>query len=199
MNQEQVIIKFQTKLILQRIIIFKISSVIGFCPEDNDEITTREMYQQNYPNDDHETLKLIARESPYKLGWGDWEKLLTRDQFQVTRLKCNENPFSSSLNSISNYGIYECVSCGNKLFESKEKYKSGYGWPAFYHPIHNDAVVNKTDKCHPPPGWYPQFPVEEITCSKCGSHLGHRFTTSSRQGGLRYFINGVALHFNQFF
>ena len=95
------------------------------------------MYQQNYPNDDHETLKLIARESPYKLSWGDWEKLLTRDQFQVTRLKCNENPFSSSLNSISNYGIYECVSCGNKLFESKEKYKSGYGMTSICSNLHD--------------------------------------------------------------
>ena len=157
------------------------------------------MYQQNYPYYHPESLKMLARDSPNDLAWGDWERILTREQFQVTRLKCNEKPFSSNLNGISNYGIFECVNCGSKLFESKEKYNSGYGWPAFYHPIHKDAVVNNTDKCHPPPGWYPRFPVEELTCSKCGAHLGHRFTTSSHHDGLRYFINGVALHFNQFF
>ena len=174
-------------------------SVIGFCPKDDDEITTRQFYGQNYPNADTETLKSIARDSPNDLAWGDWEKILTMDQFQVTRLKCNENPFSSSLNEMSNFGLFECSNCGSKLFESKAKYNSGYGWPAFYHPINVDAIHNSTDKCHPPPGWYPRYPVEEITCSKCGAHLGHRFTTSTRRDGLRYFINGLALNFNQFF
>ena len=174
-------------------------SVVGFCPSDNAEITSRELYQENFPNENAEKLIEIAKTSPLDLDWGDWEKVLTRNEFQVTRLKCNENPFSSPLNEVSGVGIFECVNCGKKLFESKTKYNSGYGWPAFYHPINLDAVVNNTDKCHPPPGWYPRFPVEEITCAKCGAHLGHRFTTSPRPDGLRYFINGIALHFNQFF
>ena len=171
--------------------------VIGFCPSLNDLVTSRALYRENFTNMEIEELRGVAKVLPNGLEWGDWQRLLSREQFQVARMKCNENPFTSPLTKTSEKGIFSCSSCGSNLFLSQSKYSSGYGWPAFYHPIRPDLVTKRKDKCKPPHGWFPKFSRLEVGCSKCGAHLGHEFNISSKPDGIRYFINGLALDFTR--
>ena len=174
-----------------------ICTVIGFCPSLNDLVTSRALYRENFTSMEIEELRGVAKVLPTDLEWGDWQRLLSREQFQVARMKCNENPFTSPLTKTSEKGIFSCTSCGSNLFLSQSKYSSGYGWPAFYHPIRPDLVIKRKDKCKPPPGWFPKFSRLEVGCSKCGAHLGHEFNISSKPDGIRYFINGLALDFTR--
>ena len=187
--------EFPWRLFLQKIYLIIHHSVIGFCPTDNSQITSRAVYRENLPNVKLDELRKIARNAPTNLDWGDWERLLTLNQFQATRLNCTEKPNSSRLSGEHKDGIYECASCGVNLFDSKAKYNAGYGWPSFYHPIEPNAISHEKDKCQPPPGWIPNLPRVEVHCSRCGAHLGHRFNTNPKPDGYRYFINGIALNF----
>ena len=121
----------------------------------------------------------------------EWKKLLSPEQYEVLREKGTETPFSGNLLHNTEKGGYFCAACGTQVFSSEHKFDSQSGWPSFYNVANNEAVALKEDNAH-------GMKRIEVTCAKCGSHLGHVFHDAPDQPtGLRFCINSVALKFKE--
>jgi len=118
----------------------------------------------------------------------EWKRLLTPEQFKVTRQKHTEAPYSSALLKNPAKGVYQCVCCSLPLFSSKAKYDSETGWPSFWTPI---AKPNVREQPETSAG----DTRTEVVCNRCDSHLGHVFDDGPEPTGLRYCMNGVAMKF----
>ena len=116
----------------------------------------------------------------------EWESILSPEAFRVTRLHGTERPFSSEMCHAFEPGIYGCACCGTELFDSRQKFDSGTGWPSFSQPIKSDVVAYKTDTS------FGMTRVETI-CNVCDAHLGHVFPDGPPPSGLRFCMNAVAL------
>jgi peptide-methionine (R)-S-oxide reductase len=117
------------------------------------------------------------------------KKLLSPEEYHVLREKGTEPAFTGKYLKNKKNGIYVCVGCGNELFSSDTKFDSGTGWPSFW-ASSKDNIEEKEDN---------RFGMQrtEVTCKKCGGHLGHVFDDSPTPTGQRFCINSISLKFKE--
>ena len=115
-----------------------------------------------------------------------WRRVLTPEQYRVTRHKGTEAPFSGEYYKSDAQGVYRCVCCGEPLFSSDTKFDAHCGWPSFSKPIDSEHVKFVADHSH---GMH----RIEVQCRKCGAHLGHVFDDGPQPTGQRFCINSVSL------
>ena len=116
----------------------------------------------------------------------EWRQQLSPDQFRICRKKGTEAAFSGDYWNTKETGTYQCICCGNELFDSNSKFDSGTGWPSFYQAINSEQVATKEDSSL-------FMKRTEVLCNKCDSHLGHVFPDGPQPTGLRFCINSASL------
>lgn len=118
----------------------------------------------------------------------EWKEILTPEQYYILRQKGTDMPGEGGYTKHFEKGTYHCAACDAQLFESGTKYESHCGWPSFDDAI-DGAVEYSLDKSH-------GMIRTEITCTKCGGHLGHVFDDGPRDTtGKRYCVNTTSLRF----
>jgi peptide-methionine (R)-S-oxide reductase len=125
---------------------------------------------------------------PFHKTDAEWRSLLTADEYRVLRGHSTERAYTSPLDHEHRPGSFVCAGCGQPIFDAATKFDSGTGWPSFWTPI-DGAVGTSVDA-----SW--MMIRTEVHCANCGGHLGHVFPDGPPPTGLRYCMNGVAMHFH---
>lgn len=121
----------------------------------------------------------------------EWQRVLTRDQYLVLRRRATEPPYTGRYAKGHPRGVFTCAGCDAELFSSNHKFESGTGWPSFFRPMRDAAVQRAWD-------YDGVEPRVEVTCARCGGHLGHVFSDGPPPTGLRFCINSAALKLKPF-
>ncbi len=115
-----------------------------------------------------------------------WRARLGPERYGVLREGATERPFTGRYLHEESDGIYACGACGQRLFGSEDKFDSGTGWPSFARPVAEGRVELISDTSY-------GMVRTEVTCARCGSHLGHVFPDGPEPTGDRYCINSISL------
>ena len=118
----------------------------------------------------------------------EWREELTPEQYEVLRKAGTEPAFTGKYFDCHDDGIYRCAGCGAELFSSDTKFDSGTGWPSFTDPMNTENVELHEDRSY-------GMVRTEVTCKRCGGHLGHVFPDGPGPGGQRFCINSCSLDF----
>lgn len=118
----------------------------------------------------------------------EWRARLTPQQYHVAREQGTEPPFRNEYWNNHTDGVYFCVGSDTPLFDSRDKFDSGTGWPSFTKPIEKALVGETVDTSY-------GMRRTEVHCNVDGSHLGHVFADGPAPAGLRYCINSASLKF----
>lgn len=116
----------------------------------------------------------------------EWKQRLTPEQYRILRQKGTEAPFTGEYVHSKDKGIFTCAACGNRLFSSEAKFDSGTGWPSFDEAVPGSVTYHEDDSHG--------MRRLEVTCAKCGGHLGHIFEDGPAETtGKRFCINSACL------
>ena len=118
----------------------------------------------------------------------EWRSRLTELQYQVTRKKATERPFTGEYWDLDAPGSYRCRCCNALLFDGAHKFDAGCGWPSFDRPAVAEHIEEELDLSH-------GMRRTEVLCEQCGAHLGHVFDDGPTETGLRYCINSASVVF----
>lgn len=111
---------------------------------------------------------------------------LTPEEERVIIHKGTEMPFTGKYYDFKEAGTYVCKQCGTPLYRSEDKFESGCGWPSF-----DDEIKGAVKRTPDPDGMR-----VEITCAKCGAHLGHVFEGERfTEKNTRFCVNSISLDF----
>jgi len=118
----------------------------------------------------------------------EWKAELSPERFHVLREKGTEPAWTGTLLDMHDPGLFRCAACAAELFRSDDKFESGSGWPSFTKAVADGVIEEHEDG---------SFGMRrtEITCARCGGHLGHVFPDGPAPTGLRYCVNSLSLEF----
>jgi peptide-methionine (R)-S-oxide reductase len=134
-------------------------------------------------------LEAVPLDQKVHLTNHEWHLIMSPLQFYVMRLAGTELPSLNGNALDHRTGVYVCSACGNVLYSANAKFDSGTGWPSFWQPIGKEALHEHNTVS--------AIFGREISCARCGSHLGHVFKDGPPPTGLRYCMNAVALTFRE--
>lgn len=166
-------------VILWGVLMLFLSSCMGQIQSPINETVSKENIMETEKSDSENMINKTDEQ---------WKEELSEDQYYILREKGTERPFTGKFNLHKEKGKYSCAGCGAELFTSDMKFDSYCGWPSFDREIEGGKIKTTKDTSH-------GMIRTEITCARCGGHLGHLFDDGPTETGMRYCVNSLSLEF----